>query len=83
MVKRRGVIATLKPVNDSINTLKELGEAIKYKRTSLGLSIKRTSLLCGISDKTLQSIEKGQESKFSTVLNLTKMLGLNFKIEGL
>ncbi len=83
MVKRRGVIATLKPGNDSINTLKELGEAIKYKRTSLGLSIKRTSLLCSISDKTLQSIEKGQESKFSTVLNLTKMLGLNFKIEWL
>lgn len=83
MIKRRGVVVTHKPVKNSINTLKELGEAIKYKRTSLGLSMKKTSLLCGISDKTLQSIEKGHESKFSTVLNLTNMLGLNFKIEGL
>jgi transcriptional regulator with XRE-family HTH domain len=83
MRKTRSVIKTDKPLNDSITTLEDLGVAIRYKRTSLGLSIKKTSSLCGISDKTLQAIEKGNESKFSTILNLTNMLGLKFKISGL
>jgi hypothetical protein len=35
-----------------------------------------------MSDKTLQSIEKGSESKTSNVLRLIMMLGLNMEIKG-
>jgi predicted transcriptional regulator len=79
----RGVVISDKPLDNQITTLEELGKSIKYKRTSSGLSITKTALLCGISDKTLQSVERGDDCKFSTALKLTKMFGLKLNIIGL
>ncbi|MDD2791342.1 MAG: helix-turn-helix transcriptional regulator [Sulfurimonas sp.] len=83
MKQGKQVVISKKPSLSSSVDLMTLGEAIKYKRTSLGLSIKKTSELCQISDKTLQSIENGKDSKTSSVLHLANMLGLKIKIEGL
>ncbi|MEA3523112.1 MAG: helix-turn-helix transcriptional regulator [Campylobacterota bacterium] len=81
--KTRGVVVSDKPEDLKITSLEDLAMAIKYKRTSSGLSIHKTSSLCGISDKTLQSIENGDDSKFSSVLKISKMLGIKFNISGI
>lgn len=77
----RKVVASKKPDNNEIKDLQTLGEHIKYKRTSLGLSIDKTSSLCGISDKTLRLIESGNESKISNTLNIISMLGMKLTLE--
>lgn len=81
--KVRGVIQSDKPTNETVTSIDDLGKAIKYKRTKQNLSIHKAAALLNISDKTLQSIESGKDSKFSTVLKVSKMLGLKLKIEGL
>jgi len=78
----RQVVTSQKPNNYEVKDLKDLGAIIKYKRTSLGMSLKRTALLCEISDKTLRSIEKGANVNISTIIKTISMLGLNMKIEG-
>ena len=75
------VITSKKPDSNTIKSLQSLGEQIKFKRTSLGLSIAKTSSLCGISDKTLRLIEDGNETKMSSVLNIISMLGMKLTIE--
>ena len=76
------VIPSSEPKEEKVHTLVDIGAMIKYKRTMLGLSIKKTASMCNMSDKTLQSIEKGSESKTSNVLRLIMMLGLNMEIKG-
>ena len=75
------VIASKKPDDSSIKTLANLGDMIKYKRTKSKLSIKRTAMLCQISDKTLRSIEKGDNANSSTLLSVINMLGLKLRLE--
>jgi predicted transcriptional regulator len=75
------VVISKKPDSSEITCLSDLGEQIKYKRTGLGLSIEKTSSLCGISDKTLRNIESGGDTKVSSVLNIISMLGMTLKLE--
>ncbi|WP_373000348.1 helix-turn-helix domain-containing protein [Sulfurimonas sp.] len=75
------VIASQKPNDSSIKTLTDLGDMIKYKRTKSKLSIKRTAMLCGISDKTLRSIENGENANTSTIFTIINMLGLKLRLE--
>ncbi len=65
-----------------IENEESFGKVIKYKRTHLGLSIARTSSLCGISDKTLQKLENGDVGvRLSTALKVSNLLGIKLKFE--
>jgi len=74
------VIVSKKPENEIIKDLKTLGEMIKYKRTKSKLSIKKTAQLCGISDKTLRTVENGGNVNTSTLITIVNMLGLKMSI---
>ena len=75
------VVASQKPESNEIKDLKSLGLMIKYKRTSLKLSLTRTASLCGISDKTLRSVEGGKNVNTLTLLNIVNMLGLKMRFD--
>jgi DNA-binding XRE family transcriptional regulator len=71
-----------KPSSNSITSIKDLGEHILYQRTKLQLSRQSAADFCGINYKTLENIEKGNDScHISNVLQVAHMLGLNIKVE--
>ena len=74
------VIISKKPESEIIKDLKTLGEMIKYKRTKSKLSIKKTAQLCGISDKTLRTVENGGNINTLTLITIINMLGLKMKL---
>jgi len=76
------VVASKKPTSKKVTSLDILGENIKYKRTSLGMSIEKTASLCGIGSTTLIRMESGGETKMSTILNVLAMLGMKLEITG-
>ncbi len=66
---------------DKIDSVEKMGEMIKYKRTNLGLSLKKTALLCGISDKSLRQLENGGNVKIETLFKVINILGLKVTID--
>jgi len=74
------VVVSKKPQSETIKDLKTLGEMIKYKRTKSKLSIKKTAQLCGISDKTLRTVENGGNVNTSTLITIINMLGLKMSV---
>ena len=74
------VVVSKKPQSESIKNLKTLGEMVKYKRTKSKLSIKKTAQLCGISDKTLRTLENGGNVNSSTLMTVVNMLGLKMSL---
>ncbi len=74
------VVVSKKPESETIKDLKTLGEMIKYKRTKSKLSIKKTAQLCGISDKTLRTVENGGNVNISTLITIINMLGLKMSV---
>jgi len=69
------------PDFEIIDTAISLGLVIKYKRTSLNMSLKRTSLLCGISDKSLRQLEKGENVTTETLFKIINTLGLKLRLD--
>ena len=76
------VIETPAPLLDTIDSTTSLGLMIKHKRTSLGMSLKRTALLCGISDKSLRQLERGENVTTQTLFKVTNILGLKVVLDG-
>jgi len=74
------VITSKKPQSETIKDLKTLGEMIKYKRTKSKLSIKKTAQLCGVSDKTLRTLENGGNVNTLTLMTIINMLGLKMSV---
>jgi len=74
------VVVSKKPESEIIKDLETLGEIIKYKRTKSKLSIKKTAQLCGISDKTLRTVENGGNVNTSTLIIIVNMLGLKMSL---
>lgn len=73
---------TKKPTSNSIKSMKDLGEHLMYQRTKLQLSRQTVADFCSINYKTLENIEKGNEScHISNVLQVAHMLGLDIKVE--
>ncbi|WP_207561662.1 helix-turn-helix domain-containing protein [Sulfurimonas aquatica] len=74
------VVPSKKPQSETIKDLMTLGEMIKYKRTKSKLSIKKTAQLCGISDKTLRTVENGGNINTLTLMTIINMLGLKMTL---
>ncbi|NQY52293.1 MAG: helix-turn-helix transcriptional regulator [Campylobacteraceae bacterium] len=71
------VIVSKEPSSNIISDEKIFGDFIKYKRTSLGLSLEETAGLCNVNYLTLKKLESGNVgTRLSTALKISKMLGL-------
>jgi len=79
-IKGKQVVPSKKPQSETIKNLTDLGEMIKYKRTKSKLSIKKTAQLCGISDKTLRTVENGGNINTLTLMTIINMLGLKMSL---
>ncbi len=76
------VIVSKEPISNIISDTKIFGDFIKYKRTSLGLSLEETAALCNVNYLTLKKLESGNEgTRLSTALKISKMLGLKTFVE--
>ncbi|OUS28064.1 hypothetical protein A9Q98_07950 [Thalassotalea sp. 42_200_T64] len=80
MAKR--VIATKSPNLDLPVNIKRLGEFVRYKRTSLDLTIENAASLCGVSKQALNNIELGVETvKLVTLFKVINELGISLWFE--
>lgn len=73
-----------KPKSEIIDSMKNLGQHIKYQRTKLGLTRENTATMCSINHQTLSKIENGNElCNIGNVLHVANMLGIKLiaKIE--
>ena len=80
MAKR--VIATKSPNIDPPVNMKRLGEFVRFKRTSLDLTIENAASLCGVSKQALNNIELGVDSvKLVTLFKVLNQLGVSLWLE--
>jgi transcriptional regulator with XRE-family HTH domain len=76
MAKR--VIATKSPDTNLPVNMKRLGEFVRFKRTSLDLTIENAASLCGVSKQALNNIELGLDSvKLITLFKVINQLGIS------
>ena len=81
MSKGKRVKALPTPNLDQDVTLKLIADAIKAKRTQLGLDSKTTAMLCGVSVVTLNKVENSSSGvRFDSVLKILQALGIKLKI---
>ena len=59
-----------------------LGQAVRAKRTQIGLRLEDAAALCGVAKQTLTNIEHGKaSSKLSSILQVCEGLGIKLCIE--
>ena len=76
MAKR--VIATKVPNRDLPVNMIRLGEFVRFKRTSLDITIENAASLCGVSKQALNNIELGVDSvKLVTLFKVINQLGIS------
>jgi transcriptional regulator with XRE-family HTH domain len=80
MAKR--VIATKAPNIDLPINMIRLGEFVRFKRTSLDITIENAASLCGVSKQALNNIELGVDSvKLVTLFKVINQLGISLWLE--
>ncbi|NQY37603.1 MAG: helix-turn-helix transcriptional regulator [Alteromonadaceae bacterium] len=80
MAKR--VIATKAPNLDLPVNIKRIGEFVRFKRTTLDLTIENAASLCGVSKQALNNIELGIETvKLITLFKVLNELGVSLWFE--
>lgn len=59
-----------------------LGEFIRARRTQSGMGMHEAAAFCGVAVDTLSKIETARgDVKFSSILTVCRMLGINLKVE--
>jgi len=62
--------------------MKGLGELVRFKRTSMDLTIENASSLCRVSKQALSNMEKGLESvKVETLFKVLDGLGIHLSFD--
>ena len=76
MAKR--VITTEAPDRSLPVNIKRLGELVRFKRTTLGLTIESAASLCGVSKQAFNNVELGLETvKLATLFKMLNSLGVS------
>ena len=76
----KNVKISKKPVDSKIKDARDIGNVIKYKRTSLGLTRQEAADFCNISYVTLQNIENAtKEAGISNILKVMTRLGIEIE----
>ena len=75
MAKR--VIGTKKPdLNTPVN-MQRLGQYVRFKRTSMGMTIENAAGICGVSKQAFSNVESGRETvKAVTIFKVLNCLGV-------
>lgn len=64
-------------IKDTVN----LGEAIRHKRKSMGLTQLDTAGLCGVGERFLSELERGKSTvELGKVLQVLNRLGLHIRL---
>jgi transcriptional regulator with XRE-family HTH domain len=61
--------------------MKQIGNIVREKRKSIGLSMEKVSQKAGVSYRTILAIEQGRQVTTSTLLVVLKALGLEILIK--
>ncbi len=70
-----------KPISNIINNELDIAKAIKFQRTSLGLSRQEVADFCNISYKTLENIENGNKAcRIGNIIKVASKLGVQLTI---
>lgn len=78
----RTIVKTDKPVLISPLDMKQLGEYLRYKRTSANLQLVDVASMCGLSKQTYQNIEHGRgTTRIDSVLKACEILGVDLFIK--
>lgn len=65
-----------------IESTKQLGESLRMRRKSLGITQIELAKFCNLSHTGIGHIERGQKDvRMDTLLKLAKFLGLKFQLE--
>ena len=70
-----------KPDFSTIESEKDLGKFIQYKRTKQNLTIQELADICNINYRTIDSLEKGKGVRLSSALYIAKMVGLKLEVK--
>lgn len=75
MAKR--VIGTRKPdLNTPVN-MQRLGQFVRFRRTSMGMTIENAAGICGVSKQAFSNVESGLETvKAETIFKVLNCLGV-------
>lgn len=80
MAKR--IVVSDKPKTDQPVDPVLVGEAVRFVRTSSGLTIEDAASLAGVSKQTLNDLEKAKPgARLDTLFKVTASLGIKLKIE--
>lgn len=80
----RRVIATEKPDLNVPLDMNILGRFVRYKRTSLAMTLEDAASLCGLSKQAYSNVEKGVEHiRVDTIFKVATALGVKLTIEDL
>ena len=63
--------------------LKELGKRLTRRRLDLGITQAETAMRAGLSKRTLERIEAGEDTRVSSLLRLLRVLELTDGLNGL
>jgi len=71
------VVVTEKPDIDLQVNMRRLGKFVRFKRTSLGMTIETAASLCGVSKQAFSNVESGFKSvKAETIFKVLDCLGI-------
>ncbi|EMR12501.1 XRE family transcriptional regulator [Methylophaga lonarensis MPL] len=80
MAKR--IVLSDKPETDLATDPKLLGAAVRFVRTSAGLTIEDAAALAGVSKQTLNDLERAKPgTRMETMFKVMESLGIKLKIE--
>jgi len=80
MAKR--IVIPPKPDTSSSVSMDTLGQFVKFRRTTLGMTIDEAASLCGVSKQALSNVEKSLESvRMDTVFKIINSLGIKLWIK--
>ena len=75
MAKR--VVATKKPDSETPVNMEKLGQFVRFKRTSMGMTIENAANTCGVSKQAFSNVESGLETvKAETIFKVLDCLGI-------
>ena len=71
------VVVTEKPDVDVQVNIRRLGGFVRFKRTSLGMTIETAASLCGVSKQAFSNVESGFKTvKAETIFKVLDSLGI-------
>ncbi len=78
----RRVIATEKPNLSTPLDMRLLGQWVRFRRTSLDITLEDAAGLCGLSKQAYSNVEKGVENiRADTLFKVLGAMGIKLKIQ--